>query len=267
MAELSPDREFKTTASQAPTIVNGTSMDVLQLWLERTGQAEPPDFSRDLAVQLGKYLESFILDWMERAQQRRITRRQEFVRHPTLPWLSSTVDGVDEEQGIVMEVKVIGPFRKRHEFIRWYTPQLLVQMDCLGLHRADLCVLQTNDRIDRYPANITEDYRKEVYARLSAFQLCVDTMTPPVAMPELVPPEQWRTVDLASSNPLPNWGHAMMPTLRLWSDTRDTALLHKAANDDIKALLPDDVGEVLFNDITVKRNRAGAVSIKKDEAA
>lgn len=269
MAELSPQREFKTTASQAPIICAGSNSDRLDLFLERIGEKPPPDFTDNLAVQLGKLVEPFLLDWLQRTQSKWITERQRFVPHPSLPWCAATLDGVwpDADGGVeVVEVKHCGPWRKRKEIVKFYTPQVCVQMACRQASRGHLAVLQGNAQIDVYEIAPPEDYLKEMWAALAAFQLCVDTLTPPHPMPEpLLPPDMWKSIDLNTlENPLPNWAGAIMPALVTWGATKESFDLNEQARADIKALLPGDVGELFWNDITLTRNRRGAVTIKRE---
>ena len=266
---LSPLRELRTTASQAPVIVNGSAGELMALWQERIGEVAPPDFTHDLPVQLGKHLEPFLLDWMEQESGHPITERQSFIEHPMLPKLGATLDGYRAFDDATIELKVLSPWRKRLEIVQWYAPQVLVQMCCRRCARGVLAVLQGNAAIVEHDITelvTDEKYRREVFERLVAFQLCVDTMTPPVPLPQLVPPEEWRTVDLSHATPLPNWGLPMIESLRTWSDTRGAAKLHQLAREDVKELLPPDVGRVLFGATTVHRARNGAVSIREDAA-
>jgi hypothetical protein len=266
MTELSPEREWRTTASQAPTIVNGSAGELFTLWEERVGARPSPDFTDHLPVQLGKYLEGFILDWVERTEQCEITERQHFIIHPTHDQLAATIDGYRAFDDAVVEAKVIGPFRKREEWLKWYAPQVVVQRWCRQCTRGYLCVLQGIERVELHEIETDEAYEKAVMERLLAFQLCVDTMTPPVANPnELVPPERWRTIDLRMVGG-PNWGPLMRTLLDQWNETYEQAQEHKQLNEDIRKLLPADVGRIVTPNVTLRRNKAGAVSIKREAA-
>ena len=80
-------------------------------------------------------------------------------------------------------------------------------MRCRGAARGILAVLQ--DDLTELEINIDEDYERQVWEQLCAFQLCVQTFTPPVKYPELVPPELWKTINLATVTPRPNWATDM----------------------------------------------------------
>lgn len=267
MSTLAPERSRMTTGSQAPVIAKGMPSQLYELYLERRGEKQREDLTYNLAVQLGRHNGPFMLDWLELTEQWPITERERFCKHPTIPWLGATIDGYRDHDDAVIETKFPGPYMKHQDLVHYYAPQVVVQMLCRPAARGFLVLPQGNERLIQYEVLVDDAYRAELYRRLEAFQRCVDRGEPPVPPPApLVPPEQWRTIDL-SQRPLPNWGHALLPTLRLWADTREAAAMHQQAKDDIKSLLPDDVGLVTHGSIMVKRNRARAVSITEEEPA
>jgi YqaJ-like recombinase protein len=262
-SHLSPQRERFTTASQARIIVHGSADDLFALWQERIGEKAPEDLSNNLPVQLGKLCEPFILNWVERADQHEITERQRFIEHPTLPF-ACTLDGYRAFDDAVVEAKHCNPFSDRRDIITEYTPQVLIQQRCRNAARGILAVLR-GFTLEQFEINTDAAYEREVFDRLTAFQRCCDTMTPPVHRPVLVPPELWRTVDLAKAVPLPNWGAPMIETMRQWSQTREAARQHEASKKTVKEMLPDDVGAVLYGDMSVRRAKNGAVTIRERE--
>jgi len=263
MSELSPLRELMTTASQAPVIVNGTGAQLYELWEERVGLRPPKDFSRNIQVQRGKHDEPFILFWSELINGHTIAERGAFLKHPHLPSISCTLDGYIAELDAVYEAKCQSAFRDLEAALIWYTPQVLVQMRCRGAARGILGVLQ--DNLTELEVTVDEAYEREVWEYLAAFQLCVDTRTPPHKRPELVPPELWKTIDLAAVHPLPNWGPDMIEAMRTWSETREAARTHEVSKASAKALLPDDVGTVRYGAMSVKRSKNGAVTMREKD--
>jgi hypothetical protein len=257
MSDLSPLREFKTTASQAPIIVNGTGEQLYELWEERTGQRPPKDFSNNLAVQRGKHDEPFTLMWLEKVTGHIITERQRYLEHPTLPSISCTLDGFREFDQAVVEAKNWGG--KLDDALKRYTPQVLVQMRCRGVERGILAVLGPDD-LTELEVLVDEAYERTVWERIAAFQLCVELMRPPFEKPPLVPPELWKTIDLAKVSPLPNWGPEMIDNMRVFGETHRAAKAHEASKKIIKGLVPNDVGTILYGDTTVKRSRNGAIT-------
>lgn len=267
-SQLHPTRERYVTASQADIIVHGTDEERNTLWRECVGEIEPPDLSRVLPVQLGKHCEPFILDWVQMVEGHTISERQRFVVHDTLP-LACTLDGYRKHDDAVIEAKTVLPYRNTRDVVVQYTPQVLVQMRCRKATRGVLAILR-GFTIEEVEVAVDASYEREVFNRLLAFHECVMAMVPPHTLPErkpLLPPELWRTVDLASAVPMPNWGMPLIQTLRMWADTKDAAALHAQSKVDVKVLLPDDVGTVIYGDVTVKRAKNGAVHIREREYA
>ena len=268
MPDLDPRRERYVTASQADIIVHGTDDERNTLWRECIGEIAPPDLSRVLPVQLGKHCESFILDWQQMITSHPITERQRFIVHPTLPF-ACTLDGYRQHDDAVIEAKTVLPYRSTRDVVVQYTPQVLIQMRCRNCRSGVLAILR-GFTIEEIEVAVDASYEREVIERMRAFYQCVLTMTPPHTLPErkpLLPPELWRTIDLASASPLPNWGMPMIQSLRLWSDTREAVKLHDGAKADIKMLLPDDVGLVTYGDMIVKRAKNGSVTVREKEYA
>ena len=81
-----------------------------------------------------------------------------------------------------------------------------------------------------------------------------------------VAPEIWRTVDLTKADPMPNWGHVLLPTLEIFEDTREAAEQHDRAGKEARALVPNDVAIVLAGAHRLTRNKNGAVSIRRKTA-
>lgn len=264
-AELDPRREYLTTASQAPTIMAGNDDRLLHLWQQRVGEIEQPDLSREWRVQLGKYLESFVLDWVEQRDGHKLSLRNHFLMHPTLDYVSATLDCYREFDDCVLDCKVCSSFYPTDDIIAFYTPQLEVQRVCKGATRAAIILVHGTNEPREYPIVTNEEYCKELWLRLAAFQLCCRTLTPPVTpQVKVVPPEQYRTVDLRTLEPRqwPNWAAAAVVHMQTWSDNKVAADLHSTATREIKGLLPEDVGRFFYSDVQVKRDLRG-VSIKK----
>jgi len=266
-SELNPARDYYATASQFDTICHGTPVEVDRMWREDVGLIAREDLSDNLAVIIGKTLGPVILDRVERTGRHEVTERERFVKHASLPF-AATLDGYRSFDDCVIEAKTCNPFRDRREIVIQHTPQVLIQMLCRRAQRGILAVLR-GFNLEEFEVCVDESYTREVIERGLAYQRCVETMTPPHVLPEkrLVPPELWRTVDLATAAPLPNWGCDMIEAMRLWSDTRDANRLHEQSKKTVKDILPDDVGAVLYGDMSVRRSRAGSVTIREKEFA
>ena len=262
-AEQLERKAFKLSASMMP-IIMGTEAAITRLYREEIGESdrEPPSY----AMNLGSMIEPFILDHQQATTGHAITRRGEVIDHPTIPEFCCTLDGYRAFDDAVIECKFLSPFRRKEEFVGYYYPQILAQMRCVGAARGIMVAGQGTSEPVEYEITPDADYESFMWARVEAFRICLRTFTPPFPMPRVVPPEQWRTVDLSQADPMPNWGVMLLPTLQLLEETRDAAEMHEQSGKDARALVPDDVSIVLAGEHRLSRNKRGVVSITRSNA-
>ena len=110
------------------------------------------------------------------------------------------------------------------------------------------------------------DYEALVWLRVEQFHHCVETLTPPVPLPTVVPPERWRSLDLDNVDPRPNWAGDMDELLAAWKHTVGPASEFEATKVAIKGLLPPDIGKLYSAGLVVARDRRNAVSIRYRKA-
>jgi hypothetical protein len=269
-AEQQARRQFKITASMLPILMHGDEAALLRLYCEEIGEQErePPTY----AMQLGSWVEPFMLDYLEATTGQPITRRGEVIDHPTIPEFCCTLDGYRAHDDAVIENKFLGSFQHREQFVPYYYPQALAQMRCVGAARCILHVGRGTSEPEEFDVTPKPDdpvataYEAEMWARVEAFRLCLRTFTPPVPMPRANAPEFWKTVDL-SVEPMPNWGHIMLPTLQIYEETREAAEEHERSGKEARSLVPDDVSIVLTPEHRLSRNKKGTVAIRRRNAA
>ena len=263
-------RQFKITASMLPILMHGDEASILRLYREEMGELErePPNY----AMQLGSYVEPFMLDYLETTTGHPITRRGEVVDHPTIPEFCCTLDGYRAFDDAVIENKFLAPFRLREEFAAYYYPQALAQMRCVGAARAILHVGRGTAVPEEYDITPKADddraalYEATMWQRVEAFRQCLRTFTPPFDMPKVSAPEFWRTIDLTKDEPMPNWGHILLPTLQIFEETRDAAEEHDRSGKEARSLVPEDVAIVLTPEHRLSRSKKGTVSIRRRNA-
>lgn len=246
-------------ASDVPVIVNGNAEQLNAKWRQLVGLDPPPDLSEVWAVQQGSYMEPFILDWHQRKLGYQLERRGEVLRHPALDYLTCTLDCFDATRNAVIDSKCTAwsiDWAKQY-----YTPQLLVQRQCAKAELAIMLISVGGREPEEIEIEFDPDYYRQVIERISAFKLCMETMTEPAPAAPLVPYERLRTIDLVTDE-TPNWRDEMIGLLMIWDDTRDAAKAHDAAAADAKALVPMDVGKILCDNITIKRNKKGHLAIR-----
>jgi hypothetical protein len=254
-------REFHFTASAAPTLMAGDEAELLKLWRVAIGEIPEEDLSRVWPVQLGSFLETFILDWHQEKTGLVLTERGRVVEHPKLPHVCATLDAFRAHDDCTLDVKVCNSWQALEDIVNRYTPQALVQKSCRRAARCSLLIMHGTAEPREIEVLADANYEKELWARIASFWLCVETLTPPVPLPKIVPPDQWRTVDL-NADPKPNWGNPMISELRQWLETKEAADVNAHAASVAKSLVPQDVGCVRFSNVTVKRDRRGYLSLK-----
>jgi predicted phage-related endonuclease len=109
MAKLVDRRHF-IGGSDARIIMGEDEAALLRLWREKRGEAEPEDLSGNLLVQLGLATEELNRRWYETNTGQAITDVQRQVRHPTIRWMSATLDGQIEGTGAIFESKFMLPW-------------------------------------------------------------------------------------------------------------------------------------------------------------
>jgi hypothetical protein len=260
-------REGKITASFLPALMAGDDDEIFQEWLRLIGDPSyvPKDLSDDWPPSWGSYGEPFILDWHQRKTKQAITRRGEFIPHPVKPYVGCTLDGYRAFDDTVLDAKVCSAWNPIEEISAYYAPQLICQRACVQCAHAALLLVHGSAEPHEYPLAVDAEYEAKVWQRVDQFWDCVRNLMQPVTFPRIVPPEQWRTVDLDTAEAFIefNWATNMQALLATWNTHKDSADAHKAATDEIKKLLPDDIGTLTCQGIVVKRNRANAVSIKR----
>jgi predicted phage-related endonuclease len=96
--------------SDARVIMGSDEAALTRLWREKLGEAEPPDYSDNLIVQLGVATESLNRRWYEKTTGQVIKDVQTWIRHPVIRWMAATLDGVVEGSGVVFEAKFMLPW-------------------------------------------------------------------------------------------------------------------------------------------------------------
>src|SRR6266851_4312733 len=96
--------------SDARIIMGSDEAALVRLWREKRAEAEPPDYSDSLIVQLGVATEPLNRRWFEKTNGQVIKDVQRWIRHPVIRWMAATLDGVVEGSGAVFEAKFMLPW-------------------------------------------------------------------------------------------------------------------------------------------------------------
>jgi predicted phage-related endonuclease len=96
--------------SDARVIMGNDEADLVRLWREKRGEAEPEDLANNLIVQLGTVTEQLNRHWYERNTGQVVTEVQRQVFHPVKRWMAATLDGMVEGTSAVFEAKFMLPW-------------------------------------------------------------------------------------------------------------------------------------------------------------
>lgn len=267
MSPLDESRCFRVTASMLPVLMNGNPDDINNLFLRGVGDPRyiPSNFSNTWPAKFGLVVEGLALDHHGEKTGQPITERGVQYFHPSRAFVSCTLDGFREADKAVIDCKCINGTRDIDEALAYYTPQLIVQQECRQADRASLLVVKGGAEPIEVPAYITDWFRAEVWDTADRFQHCLETLTPPYPLhfPRIVAPSEWRRIDLDNDESIPNWAPEMRELLSSWQATHKTAQFHEKVKTEIRALVADDVGEIVSSCFRVKRDRRNAISIRQ----
>jgi hypothetical protein len=205
--------------------MNGDPADVLAKWRQLVGLDPEPDFSEDWPVQHGAYMEEFILAWQQRKLGYELVDRGRVIKHPQLSFLTCTLDAFDPVRDAVIDAKCTA---WSVDWALQYYTQLLIQRACKHAERAIMLIsVAGREPVEvEMDEQLDGDYYKQVLERVSSFKLCMETMTPPVELPRIAPPEKWRTVDIEHDKSA-NYREELIEHLVDWRATRRAHQVHE----------------------------------------
>jgi predicted phage-related endonuclease len=252
-----PDRRHTIGGSDARIIMGNDNEALLRLWREKRGEAEPPDYSDNLIVQLGLATEPLNRRWFEKTTGQVIKDIQSRIRHPVIRWMAATLDGIIEGTGTVFEAKFMLPWSFSEEgAAQKHMPQLQHNMWVTNATEAVLSIITGGGKWVEIKISADPLYQHFLLTAEKKFWRCVQSGEPPRLF-GIEPPrariEAVRIVDMSSSNA---WAEFSNDFRR----TREAYLEHEKAKAELKDLMPEDAKEAIGHGIRAKRSRSGAVS-------
>jgi predicted phage-related endonuclease len=243
--------------SDARIITGSDAAALLRLWQEKRGEAEPPDYSGNLLVQLGLATEGLNRRWYERTTGQVIKDVQSWTHHPVIRWMAATLDGVVESTGAVFEAKFMLPWSFSEEAAaQKYMPQVQHNMWVTNARAAVLSIITGGAKWLEIKISADPLYQHLLLTAEKKFWRCVESGEPPRlfgAEPPRARIEAVRIVDMSSLN-------AWAEFSSVFRRTRDAYLEHENAKAELKALMPNDAKEAIGHGIRAKRSKSGAVS-------
>jgi hypothetical protein len=253
-------RTGKLTASRVACLMTADETKIMDLWREMTGDPtfQPEDLSGVWPVQLGVATEALNLAWFER-KHGAVVRQGEVAVDLFHEWAAATLDGWSVQYGCPVECKHVGGREPLERIIERYEPQMQWQMLVTSAEQCALSVIMGADEpvIEFVPHDA--DYARELLSRAQQFMECVWSRTAPVALPAVAAPVRpTKTYDMTGSN---SWAsHAAT-----WIETYAAKQAATAAEKEIKLLVPDDAVLCHGHGVSVKRDKAGRLSLRQME--
>jgi predicted phage-related endonuclease len=251
------DRRSFIGGSDARIILGNDEAALVRLWREKRGEADPPDLSSNLIVQLGTATEELNRTWYERNTGRSIGDIQRRVQHSTIPWMVATLDGIVEGSGAVFEAKFMLPWSFSEEAAaEKYMAQVQHNMWVTHLRSAVLSIITGGGKWVEMTIPMDPLYLSALVSAEKKFWRCVQSGEPPHLI-NVQPPrprmDAIRVVDMSSSN---SWAEFA----GLFRNTRQAFLDHERAKSELKSLMPEDAKEAIGHGVRAKRSKSGAVT-------
>jgi predicted phage-related endonuclease len=232
---------------------------LLRLWREKRGEVEPEDLSANLLVQIGLATEGLNRRWYETNTGEAITDVQRQIWHPTIRWMSCTLDGRIQSNGAVFESKFMLPWSFSEEAAAAkYMPQLQHCMWIVAARTAVLSVVTGGARWAEIKIPADPLYQHLLVTAERKFWRCVESGEPPTLF-GLEPPkpriEAMRIVDMSSSN-------AWAEFAAIFARTQPAYIEHERARSELRSLVPDDARQAIGHGLRAKRTKSGAITFE-----
>lgn len=248
--------------SDANVIMSGDDAKIDKLWREKRGEgSQQEDLSDVLPVLMGTITEPLNRYIYTKRTGRKVERAGDSITHPVHKFMRSSLDGItttEDALAAVWEGKHVNPFNFNIDItLGKYQPQLQHSMLVADVPCAVLCVLVGTMQWEMLEVPADAKYQELLVEREQAFWECVQSGTPPVALPEAVTPKRegvLRTVDMSGSNLFGFYANQ-------WLETKEPASQFGIAEKNIKDLIEPDVGLATGFGIAVKRDKAGRLRI------
>jgi predicted phage-related endonuclease len=244
--------------SDARIIMGADEAALVRLWREKRGEAEPPDYSDNLLVQLGAATESLNYLWYEKTTGQALRDVQAWIRHPVIRWMAATLDGIVERTGAVFEAKFMLPWSFSEEAAaQKHMAQVQHNMWVANATGAVLSIITGGGKWVEIKLSADPLYQHLLLTAEKKFWRCVESGEPPRLF-GVEPPrgriEAVRIVDMSASN-------AWAEFASVFRRTREAYLEHEQAKMELKGLMPEDAKEAIGHGIRAKRSKSGAVSL------
>lgn len=251
-------RRHSIGGSDMNIIMSGDAEKISRLWKEKHGDVEAQDLSDVLPVQMGSFTEPFNVYWFQKQTGRAVTHKGAELVHPTIPYLTCTLDGLTDDGNTVFEAKHVSAFSKDEDIVARYMPQLHHNMAVCGVRNAVLSVFYGTLKWERYDVAYDTVYGAIVEDAAQRFWNSIQTNEAPEIVSAKAPVDATRRVDMTGNN---EWAYlaAEINQLAPYKRSYDQSVA------GIKALVDPDVAEAFGHGIVMKRDKRGALRMKGEK--
>ena len=236
--------------------------DWLELWQIKTGRINPPDLSKNLAVQMGIHTEDFNLEWFENEYDCVLSDHQREYRHPIgIVPARGTIDAMFGDA--VVEAKHTNSFNKMDDIIQRYMPQIQLYCRLAESPDAYLSVIFGNSKWESTVVSYDKSYFNSMWAVVSDFWgYVVRDEEPPSDVEtghistDSVPVDNMVVRDASTSN-------EFVSTAATYVQGLEQDKVFQNAKKSLKEMVAPNEREVYCDFLTVRRDKRGALRIIK----
>lgn len=258
--------------SDANKLMKGGS-NVIDLWNFKTGRAENDDFSDDLFVMLGHYIEPFHREWFTKKTGVPVSMDDLSISHPdhSVCPRTASLDGraVVTDRAAIWEGKFVTGYVKLVEVIETYQPQLHHNMHCAGTDLAVLSVMLGTAKHEWVVVEKDQFYLNQLLDREDKFWDCVVRNVKPDFAEISAPTDNARMGHVPSAKERPTrildmrTNNEWVSTVHDYLGTKDASARHDEAKEKLKSMVPADVAKVYGAGIEINRDSRGALRFSK----
>jgi len=251
--------------SSAKDIADGNWLKVYEMLVD----GKRDDLTKVFKVQLGHVTEEYNLIWFADHYGWEIEewKYEEAVYNAEVPFIACLPDALMKRGSdlAVIDAKHTGasaPWWDEQKVAEYYYAQAQHNMIATQVHDFYLSVVFGNDAPVEIHIPYDRDYCQNYIDLCTAFWQCVENKRPPTNEYSIPTPkvniDDMRELDMTSGNMTEEWKvNAIM-----YQNNENAAQAFDASKKNLKNLVPEDVKLAFGNNIEIKRNKKGAMTVK-----
>ena len=232
-----------------------------ELWQIKTGRIDPPDLSKNLAVQMGIHTEGFNLDWFETEYNCVLSAHQcEYKDTIGSVPVKGTIDAMFGDA--VVEAKHTNSYNTMEKVIQYYMPQIQLYCRLAGAPDAYLSVIFGNSKWESTVVSYDYSYFNSMWAVVSDFWDHVvrdkepfDFSAPNVST-NSIQVDNMVIRDASTSN-------EFVSTAATYVQGLEQDKVFQNAKKSLKEMVAPNEREVYCDFLTVRRDKRGSLRITK----